>query len=124
MLPLLVAGILDLVVLVAFIIVDATVGKPLSTLSCESLPEAGAPAASSFFTFVTGYGYQTSATRYQGYLQLIAVDQPHCYEIKAVWGLGIALTVLFSFSALVCVGLWHRIRRASGGAPTKDVENH
>ncbi|KAI1128775.1 hypothetical protein F5Y10DRAFT_167978 [Nemania abortiva] len=125
MLPLLIAGGLDLSFFVAFIVVAVTIGKPLSTLQCDLLPES-VSAATIVVTSLTGRGYETAATRYQSYLALITTDQPHCYEIKAVWGLGIALAVLFSFSMLVCVGLWHRIRRASGAAaaaPAKDVES-
>ncbi|KAI0203540.1 hypothetical protein F4808DRAFT_457813 [Astrocystis sublimbata] len=123
MLPLLVASGLDSALLIALIVVAATIGKPLSMLQCELLPEPVSETAS-FVTTITGRSFLGAASRYNNYLALITTDQPHCYEIKAVWGLGIALAVLFSFSALVCVGLWHRIRRANGGgAPPKDVES-
>ncbi|KAI1743261.1 hypothetical protein F4680DRAFT_371508 [Xylaria scruposa] len=122
MLPLLVAGGLDFALLVALIVVSVTIGQPLSTLQCELLPEP-VSSATTFITTITGRSYQNAAARYNSYLALITTDQPHCYEIKAVWGLGIALAVLFSFSALVCVGLWHRLRRANGADAPKDVEN-
>lgn len=122
MLPLLIAGGLDLTVLVAFIVVAVTIGKPLSALQCELLPEP-VSSATVVVTSITGRSYESAATKYQSYLALITTDQPHCYEIKAVWGLGIALAVLFAFSMLVCVGLWHRLRRATGaGAGPKDLE--
>ncbi|KAI0184481.1 hypothetical protein EV127DRAFT_228987 [Xylaria flabelliformis] len=123
MLPLLVAGGLDFALLVALIVVSVTIGQPLSRLQCELLPEP-VSSTTSFIATITGRSYENAAARYNSYLALITTDQPHCYEIKAVWGLGIALAVLFSFSALVCVGLWHRLRRANGaGAPPKDVES-
>ncbi|KAI3334098.1 hypothetical protein F4824DRAFT_225001 [Ustulina deusta] len=124
MLPLLVAGGLDFSLLVALIVVAVTIGKPLSMLQCELLPES-VSAAAPFVAYVTGRSYTSAAASYNSYLALITTDQPHCYEIKAVWGLGIALAVLFAFSALVCVGLWHRIRRANGpaAAPPKDIES-
>ncbi|KAJ8118451.1 hypothetical protein ONZ43_g3990 [Nemania bipapillata] len=124
MLPLLISGGLDLAVLVAFIVVAATIGKPLSTLQCELLPESVSATTTVVVTALKGRGYESAATRYQSYLGLIATDQPHCYEIKAVWGLGISLAVLFAFSTLVCVGLWHRLRRASAPAPAKDLESY
>ncbi|KAI1361193.1 hypothetical protein F5Y08DRAFT_348154 [Xylaria arbuscula] len=123
MLPLLIAGGLDFSLLVALIVVAVTIGKPLSMLQCELLPEPASSKAESFVTYITGRSYSSAAARYNSYLALITTDQPHCYEIKAVWGLGIALSVLFAFSALVCVGLWQRIRRANAAAaPPKDVE--
>lgn len=120
MLPLFIAGGLDFSLLVALIVVAVTIGKPLSMLPCAVLPESVAPAAP-FVTSVAGRSYESAAARYNSYLALITTDQPHCYEIKAVWGLGIALSVLFAFSALVCVGLWRRLRGAA--APPKDVES-
>lgn len=55
------------------------------------------------------------------YLSFVARDQPHCYEIKTVWGLAIAMCVLFAFSSIVCAGLWRRIKGPSSSAP-KDIE--
>lgn len=124
MLPLLVAGGLDLGLLVGMIVVAVTIGKPLSMLRCELLPESTSPTTT-FVTSIAGRGYVSAAAKYNSYLALITTDQPHCYEIKAVWGFGIALSVLFAFSAIVCVGLWLRIRRANGAsAPSKDVESY
>jgi hypothetical protein len=125
MLPLLVAGGIDLALLVGMIVVAATIGKPLSMLQCELLPESASSATATFVTSITYRSYASAAAKYNSYLALITTDQPHCYEIKAIWGLGIALSVLFSFSVLVCVGLWHRIRRANAAAaPPKDVEGY
>ncbi|KAI1177253.1 hypothetical protein F4777DRAFT_209350 [Nemania sp. FL0916] len=123
MLPLLVAGGLDLGLLIAFIVVAVTIGKPLSALQCELLAQPVSPAAA-FVAAVTGRSYESAATRYNAYLGLIVEDQPHCYEIKAAWGLGISLAVLFAFSSIVCLSLWHRIRRAGAPAPPKDVESY
>ena len=56
------------------------------------------------------------------YLSFVAKDQPHCYEIKTVWGLGIALCVLFAFSSIVCAGLWRRVKGPGSSAADKDLE--
>ena len=56
------------------------------------------------------------------YLSFVGRDQPHCYEIKTVWGLGIALCVLFAFSSIVCAGLWRRIKGPGSSSAPKDVE--
>ncbi|KAI0158224.1 hypothetical protein GGR57DRAFT_40005 [Xylariaceae sp. FL1272] len=125
LLPLLITAGIDLSLLIASIVVTVTVGKPLSMLNCAALPEAnqGQSQAATYVTTIAGRSYETAADKYASYLALITTDQPHCYEIKAVWGLAISLSVLFAFSALVSVGLWHRIKRASGdAAPSKDIE--
>ncbi|KAK3306048.1 uncharacterized protein B0T15DRAFT_503053 [Chaetomium strumarium] len=119
MLPLLLTGILDGLLLIASIVVASLVGKPLSMLNCKVLPVSSNFTSTAFFASV-GYPVRTSIiTRTLSYLTFVTLDQPTCYEIKAVWGLSIALCVLFAFSGLVCVGLWHRIRR---GAVPKDIE--
>ncbi|KAI1864100.1 uncharacterized protein JN550_009120 [Neoarthrinium moseri] len=125
LLPLLIAGVFDFLLLIATIVVAATVGKPLSKLTCEILPAAGTSTITSGSTFVastTGVSYRSILTKAVDYFTFVAVDQPHCYEIKAVWGLSIALCVLFAFSCLICIGLWRRVKSTSAAAP-KDIED-
>ncbi|KAI1827842.1 hypothetical protein F4861DRAFT_291529 [Xylaria intraflava] len=122
MLPLLISGGLDAALLVASIVVAVTVGKPLPTLRCELLPESISPMPTPVAS-ITFRSYDSAAVGYDNYLALITTDQPHCYEIKAAWGLDIALTVLFAFSALVCVGLWRSLKRINAPNPPKDVES-
>ncbi|KAK4235463.1 hypothetical protein C8A03DRAFT_17808, partial [Achaetomium macrosporum] len=119
MLPLLLAGILDGLLLIASIVVASLVGKPLSMLNCKALPVSSDITSTTFFASVAYPVRTTIITKTLSYLTFVTLDQPTCYEIKAVWGLSIALCVLFAFSGLVCVGLWHRIRR---GAAPKDLE--
>jgi hypothetical protein len=38
-----------------------------------------------------------------------------CYEMKAIWGLSIALCILFAFTSIVSVCLWKRTRMAPRG---------
>ncbi|KAK1753213.1 hypothetical protein QBC47DRAFT_54053 [Echria macrotheca] len=122
MLPLLFTAILDGLLLIASIVVAALIGKPLSMLNCAALP---VQSNTSFTTYSTALPFQVRATSINkalSYFTFVAVDQTTCYEIKAVWGLGIALCVLFAFSSLVCVGLWQRIRREGAGDGNKDIE--
>ncbi|KAH8195796.1 hypothetical protein TruAng_010039 [Truncatella angustata] len=125
LLPLLIAGVFDMLLMVAVIVVAATVGKPLSKLTCEALPVAGtstiASGAQVFVASGSGVTYRSVLTKAVDYFTYVAVDQPHCYEIKAVWGLSIALCVLFAFSTLICIGLWRRVK-ATSAAPAKDIE--
>ncbi|KAI1772132.1 hypothetical protein F4818DRAFT_444758 [Hypoxylon cercidicola] len=104
LLPLLIAGGIDLTLLVAAIVVAVTIGKPLSLLKCELLPQPTAPTQT-FTMSISARDYASAAARYNNYLALITTDQPHCYEIKAVWGLSIALCVLFAFSAVGRAGV-------------------
>ncbi|KAI1492576.1 hypothetical protein F5X96DRAFT_691178 [Biscogniauxia mediterranea] len=117
LLPLLVASGIDMCLLVASIVVAVTIGKPLSLLNCDVLPDPSSSSADEIFTVSISTSRRSALTNYNTYLSLITIDKPHCYEVKAVWGFAIALCVLFAFSGLVCVGLWQRGRAGatSGG---------
>jgi hypothetical protein len=150
LLPLLVAVGADTVMLIAFIVAAATTGKPLTPLNCEVLPRRagersgggsnGADAAGSSTKFTYSVpkvnflaARAADAAVYEVYgggdnkpkanfLAFVGQDQPHCMQVKAVWGLCIALCVLFAFSALVCGGLWRRVKGSSQNAAPKDIE--
>ncbi|KAK0737969.1 hypothetical protein B0T18DRAFT_440894 [Schizothecium vesticola] len=122
MLPLLFTAILDAFLLIASIVVAALLGKPLSFLNCALLP-AKTPTTLTTHQAALPFGTTaTSITKTLSYFSFVAVDKPTCYEIKAVWALSIALCVLLSFSSLVCLALWQRVRRTSSLSPTKDPQ--
>lgn len=122
MLPLLFTAILDALLLIASIVVAALLGKPLSFLNCALLP-AKTPTTLTTHQATLPFGTTaTSITKTLSYFSFVAVDKPTCYEIKAVWALSIALCVLLSFSSLVCLALWQRVRRASSLSPTKNPQ--
>ncbi|KAJ1330853.1 hypothetical protein MN608_04309 [Microdochium nivale] len=123
--------------LVATIVIAATFGKPgpLSLLNCDVLPErsaaaaalstltisvtstsgaAGAPAGGAVGSYAARAAVSAAAALAKplpvDLLGFYAQDQPHCYKAKAVWGLSIALCVLFAFSSIISAGLWCRVR--------------
>ncbi|KAK3952308.1 hypothetical protein QBC32DRAFT_212832 [Pseudoneurospora amorphoporcata] len=113
MLPYLLSGILDGLLLIAFIVVVSILGKPLSELQCALMPKD--PDANNFWTSVP-FHIKSQETHDDGlYFTFVHIDQPTCYETKAIWGLSIALCVLFAFSSIVCVGLWRRVSGRTGG---------
>ncbi|RYP33454.1 hypothetical protein DL767_004732 [Monosporascus sp. MG133] len=148
LLPLLIAVASDFAMLIAFIVVAATSGKNLNLLECSALappPDRSGQSQTVTFTSVSVPPASSDNGNYYGnngngnsglysyahrraavlkptvdYLSFVAQDQPHCYEIKAVWGLSIALCVLFGFSSIVCAGLWRRIKGPAAAA--KDIE--
>ncbi|KAF6807934.1 hypothetical protein CSOJ01_07879 [Colletotrichum sojae] len=105
LLPLLLAAGADTLLLVAVIVVACLLGKPLSHLSCEALPKSGSTAA--FMASVTS---NIANSQTLSYLVWVGAHQRTCYAVKAVWGLSVALCVLFSFSAVVAVCLWRRAK--------------
>jgi hypothetical protein len=113
MLPLLIATGCDSALLVAVIVVACTIGKPLSYLSCPALDSVGSTAS-----FLGSVG-ANMGIKGADYFIWVGANQRTCYAIKAVWGLSIALCVLFSFSAITCVCLWRRLKMSP---PPKDIE--
>ena len=52
-----------------------------------------------------------------------AASKATCYEMKAIWGLSIALCVLFAFSAICAGCMWKRQKNMGvKGQEIKDIE--
>jgi hypothetical protein len=107
---------MDAALLIAVIVVACVVGKPVSYLSCKSFPKKGNTA-----NFINSLFENVSHARSNSF-EWVDPDQASCYEIKAVWGLSIALCVLFAFSAITTICLWRRIKGPSQPQPPKDIE--
>lgn len=109
-LPFLISCALDSALLIAVIVVAVTVGKPLSYLNCAALSMDGGNTNA----FVDSMGENLSKTDFVW----VGASSTTCYEMKSIWGLSIALCILFAFSSIVSVCLW---RRQKMGAPKSIV---
>ncbi|KAM5355324.1 hypothetical protein ACJ41O_001970 [Fusarium nematophilum] len=117
MLPLLVATGADVCLLIACIVVACTVGKPVSYLSCPKFPDSGNTANFVHSLFRNVYNSRSNTFHW------VDPDKASCYQIKAIWGLSIALCVLFAFSAVTSGCLWKRTKGGARAAP-KDIEGY
>lgn len=116
-LPLIATTALDTAALIAVIIVAVTIGKPLSYLDCAALPSTGGTTSS----FLDSVGANMSKVNYWVWA---GASKTTCFEMKSIWGLSIALCILFAFSATCTVCMWNKKRRdEKAAAPPKDVEN-
>jgi len=100
LLPFLISAGMDGLLLIAVIVVAVTVGKPLSYLNCAALPSKGATSS-----FLDSVGKNMSKINYWVWA---GASRTTCFEMKAIWGLSIALCILFAFSAICSVCLWRR----------------
>lgn len=117
MLPLLVATGADAALLIAVIVVACVVGKPVNYLDCNELPSNGNTA-----TFINSLFHNVYKSR-GDLIVWVDADKASCFEVKAVWGLSIALCVLFAFSAVATACLWKRQRTvAAAEQAPKDFE--
>ncbi|KAK6583346.1 hypothetical protein PZA11_004422 [Diplocarpon coronariae] len=105
-------SVVNATLLIAVIIVAVTVGKPLSYLDCAALPASGGNS----LEFLTSVGKNMSKANYWVWA---GANRTTCYEMKAVWGLSIALCILFAFSSVLSLLLWKGNRTV---APQKEVE--
>lgn len=113
-LPFLVSSIMDSALLIAVIVVAVTTGKPLSYLDCRVLPSKGNASA-----FITSVGKNMSKINYWVWA---GASKTTCYEMKAIWGLSIALCILFAFSGICAICMWRKQKLDAAASAPKDIE--
>jgi hypothetical protein len=88
---------MDGLLLIAVIVVAVVVGKPLSYLNCNVIGDLSS-AESSAYAFATNLGnYLNQEGGKIVYGDFIGASKAVCLEMKAIWGLSIALwSVLYS----------------------------
>jgi hypothetical protein len=125
MLHLLASTALDSAVLIAVIVVAVIVGKPLSYLDCAALPSTN--SSSTTVSFLDSVGSNMARVNYWVWA---GASKTTCFEMKAIWGLSIALCILFAFSATCTACMWNKQRadKAAKGQVRqatipKDLEN-
>jgi len=99
---------LDTALLIPFLVFAVILGQPLSLTTCSDLPKTASHVALPISTLP---GKPVSYIVFSG-----AGGQAVCYELMAVWGLMIALSVLFATSAVSAGFLFVGKRRGLGAA--------
>ncbi len=120
LLPFLISCAIDSSLLIALMVVAITVGKPLSYLDCSALPSLSPADTASFLDSV---GSNMSKVNYWVWA---GASKTTCYEMKSIWGLSIALSILFAFSSVVSICMWKSVKDAGkgheAGAKEADME--
>ncbi|KAI1907638.1 hypothetical protein LOZ53_001491 [Ophidiomyces ophidiicola] len=117
-LPFLISTGLDGLHLIAVVVVAVTVGKPLSYVNCNILGRV-ASSMSSAYTFTAALGNSLAKNGDKiSYTHWIGTSKQSCLEMKSIWGLSIALCILFALSATCSIVMW----RQKKPVPPKDVE--
>lgn len=98
---------LDSLVLIGFLVVAVVAGKPLSYLDCTSLSSLSYSDATAYAFSSHLDSYLAALSRKIEYQAWIGASRGICLEMKAVWGLSIALwSVTIPFFILPCIGFW------------------
>ena len=109
-------GAMDSLLLIAFIVIAAVVGKPLSFINCAMLEKATKSGdASSAYAFLESMGWNISQVLHGrlSLIQLAGATMTNCYVAKAMWGLSIGLCILFATTALLLPTLFFKNKKAA-----------
>ncbi|KAL8853603.1 MAG: hypothetical protein Q9221_001589 [Calogaya cf. arnoldii] len=106
-LPFLITTGMDSMLLIALVVVAVVVGKPLSYLNCRVIGSSSVSQSTYQLGLELKKSFSKEGSQVQ-YSNWIGASKVTCYEMKAIWGLSIALCVLFAFSAICSVCLWRR----------------
>ncbi|GLI81113.1 hypothetical protein PoHVEF18_009484 [Penicillium ochrochloron] len=107
-LPFLPCAILDLLLLIALIVVAVIMGKSLSYLQCTSLSSLNFKDATTYAFTSHLSSIEASITGKIDFGSWIGSSKTICLETKAIWGLSIALCILFFFSVICNICLWRQ----------------
>ncbi|KAF2840892.1 hypothetical protein M501DRAFT_1010086 [Patellaria atrata CBS 101060] len=118
-LGLLVMAGLDGLILIAWIVVAVSLGKPLSYLNCYVIGDASAAAdAQAAYAFAASITDNINVSGSKSQWELLAsTTKTNCFESKAAWGLSIALCILFTTSCALLPTLFMKNKKAN--APAK-----
>ncbi|CEJ55037.1 hypothetical protein PMG11_01315 [Penicillium brasilianum] len=107
-LPFLPCAVLDLLLLIALIVVAVIMGKPLSYLNCSSLSSLNFKDATTYSFSSRLSNVEASISGKIDFDAWIGASKTICLETKAIWGLSIALCILFFFSVICNICLWRQ----------------
>ncbi|KJR87205.1 uncharacterized protein SPSK_01544 [Sporothrix schenckii 1099-18] len=105
--PYLVTTSLDVLFLIPLVVVGVVLGRPLAGFSCAVLAMPSPDNANDLLAISL-----TPSSPASSYILFVGDNQTTCYEIKAAWGLVLALCVLFAMTSLVTVLQFSGKRRA------------
>ena len=103
---------LDALLLLAFTIISVLLGRPISHLDCRAIRSASAASSAESawaFAMALASGQENSAV--MGLTGWAGSGRAECFQTKAVWGLGVALCILFATSAVVLPVMWYKGRK-------------
>ena len=81
----------DGLMLIALTVVAVVIGKPLSYLNCRVVGSASVAASAYQLGATLKSTVQNKGAVGMEYSNWISANKTTCYEMKAIWGLGIAL---------------------------------
>ncbi|KAJ4985629.1 hypothetical protein SVAN01_08904 [Stagonosporopsis vannaccii] len=113
-LGLLVMAAVDSLLLIAFIICAVTLGKPMSYLNCYVIGKSSYEAdAANAYAFVTSATQNMKDWSGSSVWNWAGATKSNCFQGKTIWGLSIALCILFTTSCALLPTLWYKNKKAT-----------
>lgn len=97
----------DSFILISFVVVAVTFGKPLSYLNCYAV-NGEVRSTTAFVQSLTDSFNETGLRYWAG------ASKGSCFEAKAIWGFSIALCILFTTSLIMLPTLFYKSKKANG----------
>lgn len=103
----------DSLLLIAFIVCAVTLGKPMSYLNCYVIGRTSKEVDAAYaYAFVTAAAQNLNTSGSGLDLRHWAgVTQSNCFQAKTVWGMAIALCILFTVSCALLPTLWYKSKK-------------
>jgi len=106
------AGI-DSLILIAWIVISVVVGRPVSYLNCYYPGRSGnGHILVDLLQNINEEGSTLSLANWTG------LNKANCFETKTIWGLSIALAILFATSAILLPTLHYKNKKVGGYTKT------
>ncbi|KAF1916454.1 hypothetical protein BDU57DRAFT_233188 [Ampelomyces quisqualis] len=105
----------DSLLLIAFIVCAVALGKPMSFLNCYVIGKSSKEVDAQYaFAFVSAAAQNLNTSGSSLDLRHWAgVTRNNCFQAKAVWGMTIALCILFTVSCALLPTLWYKNKKAT-----------
>ncbi|KAH7406413.1 hypothetical protein DE146DRAFT_390555 [Phaeosphaeria sp. MPI-PUGE-AT-0046c] len=105
----------DSLLLIAFIVCAVTLGKPMSFLNCYVIGKSSKEVDAQYAYAFVSAAAQNLNTSGSG-LDLrhwAGVTRTNCFQAKTIWGMAIALCILFTVSCALLPTLWYKNKKAT-----------
>ncbi|KAF2027764.1 hypothetical protein EK21DRAFT_102340 [Setomelanomma holmii] len=101
----------DSLLLIAFIVCAVTLGKPVSFLNCYVIGKSSSEVDAQYaYAFVTAAAQNLNKSN-SSLAHWAGVTRANCFQAKTVWGMAIALCILFTVSCALLPTLWYKNKK-------------
>lgn len=110
----------DSLILLAFIVCAVTLGKPISFLNCHIIGKSSTEVDAQYASAFVAAAVENLNKSITSLGHWVGVTRSNCFQAKTVWGMTIALCILFTVSCALLPTLWYKSNMKK---PAKTIED-